>query len=143
MADEAVLGLGAKFSLHDGSSLVEWDGVVGVSPPSPSLDTVESTHHGSSGGVRTHIPGLLDYGEISVRLFLSPGSTTDGKVLASVAARTARAFTIGLVELDGTYQNQSGTVIPTGIDYDEVVVDDKMTYVWKGKVTGAVTQAGA
>jgi hypothetical protein len=143
MADEAVLGFGAKFFLHDGSTLVEWDGIVGVSPPQPAVETVDSTHHGSSGGVRTHIPGLLDYGEISVRLFWSPGSTTDTKMLASIAARTARAFKIVVVETDGTTQDVTGSCIPTGVNYDEVVVDDKMTYQFTAKVTGAVTQAAS
>lgn len=143
MADEAVLGFGAKFAIHDGTSLVELDGVYSVTPPSPQLETKDSTHHGSSGGVRTHIPGLLDYGEITVRLFLSPGSTTDSKLLTLIAARTARAFKISLIELDGTYQEQTGNCIPMSIEYDDVVIDDRQTYAFKAKVTGAVTQAAA
>lgn len=143
MADEAVLGLGAKFSLHDGSSLVELDGVVSVSPPSPEVGNFETTHHGSASGVRTFGAGLIDPGAISIRLHLSPGSTTDTKVLAFMAARTERAFKIEIKETDGTYQNVTGNMIPMGLDYDEVVIDDKMTYVLKAKVTGAVTQAAA
>ncbi len=143
MADEAVLGFGAKFSIHDGSSLVELDGVVSVSPPSPEVGNTETTHHGSASGARTFMATLIDYGSISVRLFLSPGSTTDGKVLTFISARTERAFKIEVKETDGTYQNVTGNCIPMGLDYDEVVIDDKMTYVLKAKVTGAVSQAAA
>lgn len=143
MADEAVLGFGAKFAIHDGSNLVELDGVYSVTPPSPQLETKDSTHHGSAGGVRTHIPGLLDYGEITVRLFESPGSTTDSKLQTLISARAVRTFKISLVEADGSYQEQTGSCIPTGIDYDEVVIDDRMTYAFKAKVTGAVSQAAA
>lgn len=143
MADEAVLGFGAKAYLHDGTSLFELDGVVGVSPPSPEVGNTETTHMGSAGGARTFMATLIDYGSISIRLFLSPGSTTDTKVLAFIAARLQRAFKISVVETDGTYQEMSCNVIPMGLDYDEVVIDDKMTYVLKAKVSGAVTQAAA
>jgi hypothetical protein len=141
MADEAVLGFGAKAWLHNGTTLTELDGVLAVSPPNLEIETVDSTHHGSSGGIRTFIPGLGDPGEISFRIFYSPGSATDTLLIAAVAARTTRAFKVAVPETDGTLQEVTGTCIPTSYAKDDVVIDDKMTAVFKGKVTGAYSQA--
>lgn len=146
MADEAILGLGAKFHLHDGTSLVEFDGVISVNRPSLSVDTVDTTHHGTSGGVRTFMAGLADPGELSVELFYNPGSTTDTKILAqltAMAARTAtnRAFKVEVKEVDGTYQAVTGDCIPTGYEVTGITPDDRMVATFTAKVTGATTQA--
>lgn len=146
MADEAILGLGAKFHLHDGTALVEFDGVLSVNRPALAVDTVDSTHHGTAGGVRTFIPGLADPGEISVELFYNPGSITDTKILAqlaAMAARTAlsRAFKVEVKEPDGTYQAVTGDCIPTGYEVTGISPDDRMVATFTAKVTGATTQA--
>lgn len=148
MADEAVLGMGAKFSLHNGTTLVEFDGVISINRPNLAVGTTDTTHHGSVGGVRTFMPTLGDPGEISVELFYSPGSATDALILAqlaAMAARTAlkRAFKASVVEVDGTYQEVTGDCIPTGYEVSGIPIDDKMMATFTAKVTGATTQAAA
>ncbi|MEA3042970.1 MAG: hypothetical protein QOH47_808 [Sphingomonadales bacterium] len=143
MADEAVLPFGAKFYLHDGSGLVKFDGVTSVNRPNLTVDSLESTHHGSVGGVRTFIPGLADPGELKIGLWYSPGSTTDTKILAALAARTARAFKLVVVETDGTTQDVTGTCIPLSYEVGELGTDAAGTATFTAKVSGSATQAAS
>lgn len=146
MSDEAVLGFGARFALYDGSTLVEFDGVVSVNRPNLTIETVDTTHHGSAGGIRTKMPGLGDPGDLKVRIFYSPDSATDLLILAQLAAMasksaTSRTFKVWVKEADGTYQGVTGVCIPTGYEVDDVVIDDKMTAMFSAAVSGGTTQA--
>jgi hypothetical protein len=143
----AALGFGAKFHLHNGTALTELTGgVVSVNRPNLTVETVDTTHHGTAGGVRTAMPGLADPGELKIRMFYDPGNADDLLILAALAAMAARtqnsrAFKIVLKESDGTTQEVTGACIPTSWDVDDVPVDDKMTATFTAKVTGATTQA--
>jgi hypothetical protein len=145
----ATLGYGAKFYLHNGTALTELTGgLVSVNRPNLKIETVDKTHHGSAGGIREFMAGLADPGDLSVRLFYEPGSADDTLILSRLAAIAARtvasvAFKIVLKEADGTTQEITGNCIPTGWEADDVVVDDKMTAAFTGKVTGVTTQAAS
>ena len=62
----AVNAFGTVLAYHDGSSFVDVANVTSVSAPSMSRDSIETTHHTSTGGFRTYIPGLKDAGTVSL-----------------------------------------------------------------------------
>ncbi len=133
-------GFGAKFFLHNGTTLTEISEVMAVTPPSPSVETIDTTHHGSSGGVREFIAGLIDTGEGSIRINWNPGSASDTLLAAAVASRAVKAWKINVPASTGTV-DFTGNCIVTGYEYDDVVIDDKMTAVLSFKVSGQITQA--
>lgn len=113
-----------------------------VNRPNLSVDTIETTNHGS-GGVREYIAGLADPGELSATILYTPGSATDTFLLAHLSSREARAFKVRVVETDGTYQEVTGTIILTSYEPDDAPVDGRREATITGKVTGATTQAAA
>lgn len=136
----AVLGFGAKFYLANASgTLTEVGDILGVNRPNPSQEAVDSTTHGSAGGVREFIAGLVNAGTLSIRHHYVPGSAADTLLLAAFN-RTRRTFEVRVVEEDGTTQSITGTCVPTSYDADEVVIDNKMTAVFNAQVSGATTQ---
>lgn len=137
----AVKGKGAAFWLHDGTALTKVADVLIITPPSPSRDTIDTTTHDSSGDYREFISALIDAGEFSITLHHVPGGVGDGKLLAAFATGALTAFAIDLNSSTVTQQRIAGSCIVTGYAGQDVVIDDKMTAVLSGKVSGALTQA--
>lgn len=133
-------GFGAKFFLHDGTSLVEIADVMSVTPPSPTVETIDTTTHASAGGVREFIAGLIDTGEGSIRVNWIPGSTSDVLLAAAVLSRQVKAFKINVPAGTGT-RDFTGNCVVTGYEKDDVVIDDKMTAVLTIKASGLITEA--
>lgn len=85
-----------------GTTFEYWDSTLGVpayvevaevhniSGPSVSRDSIETTHHGSTGGYREYLPGLRDGGEVTVDINWdnSEGSHADiyGQITSSQTA---------------------------------------------------------
>lgn len=133
-------GFGAKFFLHNGTALTEISEVLAVTPPSASVETIDTTHHGSAGGVREFIAGLIDTGEGSIRVNWVPGSASDTLLSAALASRAVKAWKINVPAGTGT-RDFTGNCIVTGYEYDDVVIDDKMTAVLTFKVSGQISEA--
>lgn len=134
-------GFGAQFWLHNGSTLVQVADVLSVTPPSATVETIDTTTHGSTGAIREFIAGLIDSGEGSVRINWNPGSASDTLLEAQLAARTPRAFQIVVPTAGGGTRTYSGTCLVTGYEKDDVVIDDKLTAVLTIKASGAITAA--
>lgn len=134
-------GEGAELWLTNSSdTLVEITPLLTVNRPNLTVDTVETTNHGS-GGIREYIAGLADPGELSATILYTPGSAVDTLLLEHLSSRETRAFKIGLVETDGTYQDVTGNIIITGYEPDDAPVDGRREATITGKVTGGTTQA--
>ncbi|PHS21741.1 MAG: histidine kinase [Robiginitomaculum sp.] len=86
---EAMLGYGSKFevSTDGGSTFDELLEVFNITPPSASVDTVDTTHMRSPGAKKEYILGLGDSGEASMEMHYIPGSASDLKLIAIEAAR--------------------------------------------------------
>jgi hypothetical protein len=85
-------GFGAIFQLSATTitgSTGKLSEVTSVGIPNPTQGTSETTHHESAGGVREYLPDLVDIAEFTVKLNVTPGSTTD---LAAAAAAVSRAL---------------------------------------------------
>lgn len=137
-------GFGAKFFLHDGGapgSLVQIADIMGVVPPSPTVETIDTTTHGSSGGVREFIAGLIDAGEGSVRINWVPGSASDVLLSAAILSRQVRSFKINVPAEGTATRDFTGNCVVTGYEKDDVVIDDKMTAVLTIKASGLITEA--
>lgn len=133
-------GFGAKFFLDDAGTLTEISDVMSVTPPSPTVETIDTTTHGSAGGVREFIAGLIDAGEGSIRINYLPGSASDALLAAAVLSRAVKPWKINVPASTGTW-DFTGNCIVTGYEKDDVVIDDKMTAVLTFKASGLITEA--
>ena len=133
-------GFGAKFFLGDALPLTEAADILSVTPPSATVETIDTTTHSSAGGVREFIAGLIDTGEGSIRINWVPGNATDIAFAAALASRAVKLFKINVPASAGT-RDFSGSCVVTGYEKDDVVIDDKMTAVLSFKVSGLITEA--
>jgi hypothetical protein len=134
------LGFGAKYFIHNGTALTEALDVMSVTPPSPSVETIDTTTHGSAGGVREFIAGLIDNGEASIRVNWDPSNATHTLFTAALASRALKAQKINVPAATGTIDFTFSGIV-TGFEKDDIVIDDKMTAVLTVKVSGAITEA--
>lgn len=131
-------GIGARFFIQNPE--VEIPDLMAVTPPSPTVETIDTTTHGSAGGVREFIAGLTDPGEASIRVNWIPGSSADVALAAAAATKEVIPFRINVPAANDT-RDFMGSAVVTSYEYDEVVIDDKMTAVLSLKVSGLVTEA--
>ncbi|WOF43770.1 hypothetical protein KNJ79_02050 [Sphingopyxis indica] len=135
-------GFGATFGLHDGVAIVAAAEVLAVTPPSPTIETIDTTNHGSAGAMREFIAGLIDTGEGTVRVNYLAGSATDLNFSEAAVSREVRAWEMTVPGSAGAWKF-SGNCVVTSYEKDEVVIDDKMTALLSFKVSGAITEAAA
>lgn len=130
-------GFGARGFI--GNPEVEIPNLMAVTPPSATVETIDTTTHGSTGGVREFIAGLIDSGEASIRVNWIAGSATDIALDAALASRAVEPFRIN-VPAETDTQDFIGQGVVTNYEKDEVVIDDKMTAVLTIKASGLVTK---
>lgn len=140
----AVKGKGAKLHLWDAAAapaaLVKIAQLLTVTPPQPRRDTIDTTHHESSGDYREFISSLIDAGEGSATIHFDPNSPTDTLLAAAFAAGDVRAFAIDLNTSGGTQRRYSGSAILVQYAPQEVVIDGKQTAQITLKVSGPIIQ---
>lgn len=135
-------GFGARFWLHNGTSLIEAADINAVTPPSPTVETIDVTTHASASAVREFIAGLIDGGEGTIAVNWNAGNATDTLFSAALAARALRAFKVNVPAASGT-RDFTGNCIVTGWEKSDVVTDDKMTGTLTIKVSGPITESAA
>ena len=133
-------GFGAKFFLMVGAAYVEILDIMSVTVPSPTVETIDTTVHGSPGGVREFIAGLIDAGEGSVRTNWITDSPSHTLLTATLHSRLVTGFKINVPAGTGTV-DFIGQCVITGYEKDDVVIDDKMTAVLSVKASGLITEA--
>lgn len=110
-----------------------------ITPPSISKDVIDTTHHGSTGGVRTFVGGLVDNGEMSVTVNYDPAtaSQTALRDLAKTANTGAvSAFKIAYNNTDASTLEFDGIV--TGFE-QSTPIDDVIKATITIKVSGQIT----
>lgn len=130
-ASAVVSGFGTIFSYlsTNPSTYTDLAEVLSVTPPSISVETIESTHMGSDDGFREFIAGLKDGGECTVNMNYVESSAT---LLQTLVLAGVETFKI-------TFPGSSTvvfTAIPTAFSFDDVVIDDKVAMSLSMKVTG-------
>ena len=135
-------GIGARFWLHNGTALQEAADIKSVTPPSPSVETIDVTTHGSAGAIREFIAGLIDAGEGTITVNWMAGGSTDVLFSAALASRQLKAAKINVPASTGTRDFNFNCIV-TGWEKSDVVTDDAMTGTLTIKVSGAITESAA
>lgn len=142
MAGESI-GWGTEFHLHNGTSLIELDGVFNVTIPESTADDVEVTHYKSPGKTRQYIAGLKDLGEFTVEMNFVAGSPTDLLCQTALAAGDNRAFKTVLPDDAGEPAWEiDGSAYVKGYTRN-IPVDDRMTAQLTLRAAGATTEGAA
>lgn len=140
----AVKGKGAKVWLWDSTiatpALVKLGELYSVTPPAQARDTIDTTHHESSGDYREFISSLIDAGEAQFTLAHDPNSATDVLLADAFAEGDLRAFAIDTNKSGGTQRRYSMSVLVTQVAPQELVIDDKQTVQVTVKVSGPIVQ---
>ena len=134
---EGAYGIQFEYSSNDGGAYTALGEITDLTPPSITKDTIETTHHGSSG-IKSYIGGLVDFGEVSVTVNYDPDGTDD--IAIRNLAKTANE-TVGTKQYRITYASGSTEIfdaIVTGFE-QEAPIDGKLSATFTLKVTGAVT----
>ncbi|QAY77923.1 phage tail tube protein [Sphingosinicella sp. BN140058] len=141
---EAAHGWGGEFHFHDGTALYEAVEVVGFDLPDDEIEEIEKTHLKSPGKRREFMSGLIDGGEVEVRLNYRPGSDTDIKIRAWKALGNSRAvrFIIPDEVGDPAWQVDTSSIC-RGYPGVTVEAGTKMEATLRLRITGDQTQAAA
>ena len=141
MAD---FGFGVKLQRGDAASpevFTDIAELINLSPPSLSLDTVESTHTSSTNKYREFIAGLLDAGEVSIEVNFLPANATQNEaagILKDMKDRTKRNFKIVFPDSGATIWSFAAFVTAFN---PSAPIDDRMTASITLKLTGDPTLA--
>lgn len=124
---EASVGYGGEFWLHDGSALVELVEVVEFDVPERGgREQVEKTHLKSPDWTREYLSTFYQDNDFEVVLNYRPLSDTDELVLAAIAADDVRAFKAVIPENGVPTSQVTGTARCTGRTKPRVVGNDVM-----------------
>lgn len=138
----AVKGKGARFWLLNAAgapaAYVRISDLISVTPPDQTRDTIDTTHHGSSGDYREFIASLIDSGEASFMIHYDPGSTGDALLEAIKVSGALTPFSIDVNTSTGVQRRMSGSGLLTSYAPSDVVIDDKMTASVTLKVSGPI-----
>lgn len=135
----AEIGLGATFSYETtagSGTYTALAGVIGITPPDASVDTIDVTTFGDTDGWRDYIAGLIDGGEAEVQILYDPEAAVNATLHSIMTGRVPRKFKILFAA--GASRIFDGII--TAISH-EVPMDDKLTATITIKQTGAPTDA--
>jgi hypothetical protein len=145
MVTKAKIGYGAELHLFDSTAaagagaLVELEEMIGIKPPSSTVDHVDATHFKSAGAYREFIAGLIETGEADMVMNYAAGSTTDLLCRRLKNAREVVEYMIVLPTEDGTWEI-TGSLLPKTYDVD-IPIDDRMAATLGVKFSGPEVQA--
>lgn len=132
----SVKGFGTKFqyTTDSGATWVDLGEVINPTPPAPTKETYDTTHHGTNGH-RTFVGSLVDGGEASVEVMFDPADT--GHQLLMTRANTPHEFPqeYRVVQSDATIIEFYA--ICTGYS-PAIPLEDKMTQTFNFKVSGFI-----
>jgi predicted secreted protein len=131
---------GVKFSLGAPTTLTEVGDLTNISPPETTQETIDSTTHGSAGGIREFIAALINSGIGTITFNYIPGGTIETMLRAAVTARSTRPFKITFPATTGS-EEYTGICVPTAFTPAETPVDGKFEGSFSFQVTGAITMA--
>lgn len=136
----ALDAFGTKLQYHDGSIFVDVAEVHNISGPSVSRDSIETTHHGSTGGFREYTPGLRDGGEVSIDINWLPVNGSHEAIYTQLTSGQSSnsQYRISFPTTPATTFTFSGHV--TGFEAS-APIDDRLTASVTIKVSGAPTLA--
>lgn len=138
---EGAYGIIFSYSSNSGSAYTAVGEVTDITPPSVTKETIETTHHGSSG-IRSYIGGIVDFGECSITVNYDPDGTEHNAIrdLAKTANDTVGNYLFKIEYSDAGSSTEVFAGIVTGFE-QETPMDDKLSATFTIKVSGSVTYA--
>lgn len=122
---DATIGYGGTFALHNGTTLYELVEVKQFQIPSPGArEQIETTHLKSPGYRREYVSGFYEDSDFEVVLNTRLRSDTDVLLLAALTAGDPRAFEAGIPENGDVGTIITGTAKVIAYDRGEVAVDE-------------------
>ena len=136
---EAISGFGTILKRGDGAvpevftTIAE---VKSLSGPGLTLETIDVTHHQSTGGWREFIGGLLDGGEVTFDVNFIPSNQTQDNLWTDLQNRTLRNFELEFPDPGSTTWSFSALV--TGFE-ESAPIDDVLGASVTLKISGQPT----
>lgn len=135
-ATAAKTGFGTTFGIESATpgTYTALGEVVNVTAPGLTRDTVEASHHGSTGRIREHIGGMRDSSEASVELNYVAGGSAWDALKAAYDLDTPVNYKV-------TFPNSETVIFPALITElsPATPINDRMMLTAKFKVSGAPT----
>lgn len=133
-ATPQVIGHGSSLQFGTGTPTIV-AGVLSIDFGSNKIETVDVTDMGTSGTVRTYIEGLEDPGDVTVKLNVKPGDTSQA---AFHALKGAGATSFTATAPGGAFTRVFSGIITA---FDLSIPDEKIpTINVKIKVSGPITE---
>jgi len=137
----AKTGWGGEFHFtNDSAVLTELVEVKGFTLPNGTVEQLDATHLKSPNRRREKIAGMIDDGDLVVRLNYVPGSPTDLLIMQAFTEGDIRAYEAEIPRASGVNWVVSGTAFISGVDRGEVVADAIMEVAVTFTLSGSSTE---
>lgn len=133
-------GWGGEFHFDNNSNvLTEWVEVKGFTLPNGTTEQLDATHLKSPNRRREKVAGMIDDGDLVVRLNYIPGSQTDIDIMQAFTEGDTRDY-MAVVPRATTDWEVTGTGFVSGVDRGEITVDGVMEVAVTITLSGAATE---
>jgi len=133
------IGHGSKFKIGDGATsenFTEINGATSADFGSDKVDALDTTTLGSSGFTRSYVGGLHNPGDVTVKINVLPGDTTQALLFT---AEDQQSHNFKVIYPASARTRSFAAIV---ISIDESVPDDKLpTYTVKLQVTGPIVNS--
>jgi hypothetical protein len=137
----AKTGWGGEFHFdNNGGTLTELIEVKGFTLPNGTTEQLDATHLKSPNRRREKIAGMIDDGDLVVRLNYVPGSATDLLIMQAFTEGDTRSYAAEIPRASGVNWIVSGEAFISGVDRGEVVADEIMEVAVTFTLSGSPTE---
>jgi hypothetical protein len=137
----AKTGWGGEFWFdNNGGTLTELVEVKGFTLPNGTTEQLDATHLKSPNRRREKIAGMIDDGDLVVRLNYVPGSPTDLLIMQAFTEGDTRSYAAEIPRASGVNWIVSGEAFISGVDRGEVVADEIMEVAVTFTLSGSPTE---
>lgn len=136
----AKTGWGGEFHFDNNSgALTELVEVKGFTLPNGTTEQLDATHLKSPNRRREKIAGMIDDGDLVVRLNYVPGSATDVLIMQAFTEGDTRSY-MAVVPRATTDWEIAGDAFISAVDRGEIVADGVMEVAVTFTLSGAATE---
>ena len=137
----AKTGWGGEFHFDDNTgALTELIEVKGFTLPNGTVEQLDATHLKSPNRRREKIAGMIDDGDLVVRLNYVPGSATDLLIMQAFTEGDIRSYEAEIPRASGVNWVVSGDAFISAVDRGEVLPDEIMEVAVTFTLSGSSTE---
>lgn len=137
----AKTGWGGAFKYdNNAGTLTELVEVKGFTLPNGTVEQLDATHLKSPNRRREKIAGMIDDGDLVVRLNYVPGSPTDLLVMQAFTEGDIRSYAANIPRASGVDWVVSGDAFIAGVDRGEILPDGIMEVAVTFTLSGSSTE---